>query len=128
MSRWLTIGLLWAALAWAPATAAPATTVVRVETGQLQGAADDGVLAFKGVPFAAAPVGELRWRPPQKAPAWTGVRDATRLGKDCLQGPIPNDPGLGTDLSEDCLFLNVWRPAEAGPKKLPVLVWIYGGA
>lgn len=110
-----------------PLHAAPAPTVVKVETGQLGGAVNAGVLAFKGVPFAAAPVGDLRWRPPQKVAAWRGVRPATAIGKDCLQGPIPGDPGLGTDLSEDCLFLNVWRPAEATPKKLPVLVWIYGG-
>ena len=96
-----------------PLHAAPASVVVKVETGQLSGAVADGVLAFKGVPFAAAPLGELRWRPPQKAPAWRGVRDASKIGKDCLQGPIAGDPGLGTDLAEDCLFLNVWRPAEA---------------
>jgi para-nitrobenzyl esterase len=121
------LGLLTAALLAAPLHAAAAPTTVQVETGKLAGAVTEGVLAFKGVPFAAAPVGELRWRPPQKAPAWTGVRPATAIGKDCLQGPIPGDPGLGTDLSEDCLFLNVWRPAEASAKKLPVMVWIYGG-
>ncbi len=109
------------------AGAAQAPTTVKVETGQLAGARSDGVIAFKGIPFAAAPVGELRWRPPQKAKAWTGVRPARDIGKDCLQGPIPGDPGLGTELSEDCLFLNVWRPAEASKSKLPVMVWIYGG-
>lgn len=118
---------LCAALICAAAQAAPAPTVVRVETGRLQGVASDGVLAFKGVPFAAAPVGDLRWRPPQKPVAWSGVRSAAALGKDCLQGPIPGDPGLGTDLAEDCLFLNVWRPAEGARGKLPVMVWIYGG-
>lgn len=111
----------------APAAAAPAPARVRVDTGQLQGAVTDGVLAFKGVPFAAAPVGDLRWRPPQKAPGWKGVRPAVTLGADCLQGAVPGDPGVGTRLSEDCLFLNIWRPAEATAKPLPVMVWIYGG-
>ena len=65
---------------------------------------------------------DLRWRPPQPVQAWAGVRPATQIGHDCLQGPIPGDPGLGTELSEDCLYLNVWRPAEAGPRKLPVML------
>jgi len=107
--------------------AAPSPTVVKIDAGQLQGAVSGGVLAFKGVPFAAAPVGALRWRAPQPVALWSGVRAATEIGKDCLQGPIPGDPGLGTDLSEDCLYLNVWRPAAAASKKLPVMVWIYGG-
>lgn len=123
----LVLALFGASLLASPLCAAPAPSVVRVETGKLGGADAGGVLAFKGIPFAAPPVGDLRWRPPQKAVPWNGVRPAGALGKDCLQGPIPGDPGLGTDLSEDCLFLNVWRPAEASSKKLPVLVWIYGG-
>jgi len=126
MFRGLAVAAM-AVLVAGAAQAAPAPMVVKVESGQLRGAVTDGVLAFKGVPFAAAPVGDLRWRPPQPAKAWTGVRLAETIGKDCLQGPIPGDPGLGTDLAEDCLFLNVWRPAKAGAKKLPVMVWIYGG-
>jgi para-nitrobenzyl esterase len=116
-----------AALCAPLATAAPSPSVVAIDSGRLQGAAADGVLAFKGVPFAAPPVGDLRWRPPQPVTPWTGVRPATAIGHDCLQGPIPGDPGLGTELSEDCLYLNVWRPAEATKGKLPVMVWIYGG-
>lgn len=124
--------LTWAALAMAaglalPAAAAPAPTVVKIDTGQLQGAVGDGVLAFKGVPFAEQPVGDLRWRPPQPAKPWTGVRPALKNGHDCLQAEVRGDPGMGTDLGEDCLYLNVWRPAEASAKKLPVMVWIYGG-
>ncbi len=121
------LGLLVLTLLASPTQAAPAPTVVRVEAGRLNGAVTDGVLSFKGVPFAAAPVGDLRWRSPQKAAAWKDVRPATALGKDCLQGPIAGDPGLGTDLSEDCLYLNIWRPAGAPAKRLPVMVWIYGG-
>jgi para-nitrobenzyl esterase len=125
-------GLASAGLLATAVQAAPAPTVVKIDTGRLQGAVSGGVLAFKGVPFAAAPVGALRWRAPQPVAPWTGVRSATEISKDCLQGPIPGDPGLGTDLSEDCLYLNVWRPAQAAPKKqgakkLPVMVWIYGG-
>ena len=122
------LAVLACAVLLAPlAAAAPSPTAVRVETGQLRGAAVDGVLAFKGVPFAAPPVGDLRWRPPQKPARWAGVRPATQIGHDCLQGPIPGDPGLGTELSEDCLYLNVWRPAQVAKAKLPVMVWIYGG-
>src|SRR5688572_30400057 len=99
MLRTLAAGMILGLFALAqPLQAAPAPTVVKVETGRLGGAVADGVLAFKGVPFAAAPVGDLRWRPPQKAPSWSGVRPVAALGKDCLQGPIPGDPGLGTDL------------------------------
>jgi len=106
--------------------------VVRVDSGQLQGVVDDGVISYKGIPFAAPPVGDLRWRPPQPAAQWTGVRKATEFGADCMQarfGPPPA-PGAPPALapSEDCLSLNVWRPASAAPgAKLPVMVWIYGG-
>jgi len=114
-------------------TAVPQTPpVVRVDTGQLQGVVDDGVVSYKGVPFAAPPVGDLRWRPPQPAALWTGVRQATEFGADCMQArfgppPAPGAPPVPAP-SEDCLFANVWRPASAAPgAKLPVMVWIYGG-
>ncbi len=105
---------------------------VRVDGGELQGVIDDGVVSFKGIPFAAPPVGELRWRPPQPAAKWTGVRQAADFGADCMQGrfgppPPPGAPPARVS-SEDCLFLNVWRPASATPTaKLPVMVWIHGG-
>ncbi len=104
-----------------------ASTRVTVETGALQGTAVDGVISFKGIPFAAPPVGPLRWRAPQPAARWDGVRDASAYGHDCMQLPFPSDAApLGTPPAEDCLYANVWRPAN-GATRLPVLVWIYGG-
>ena len=107
--------------------------VVRADGGQLQGVNDDGVVAYKGIPFAAPPVGDLRWRPPQPvAPPWTGVRQAAEFGANCMQGRFGPPPAPGANAapapSENCLFLNVWRPASAASgAKLPVMVWIHGG-
>ena len=101
---------------------------VKVEGGAVKGAVADGVLSFKGIPFAAPPVGDLRWRPPQPVVPWTGVKEATAYGHDCAQKPVAIDAApLGTEPSEDCLVLNVWRPAEKTSAALPVMVWIYGG-
>lgn len=98
-----------------------------VHTGEVQGKTDAGVVAFKGIPFAAPPVGELRWKPPQPVQPWSGVRSATAYGADCMQEPFPGDAApLGVTPAEDCLYVNVWRPA-AEIKKAPVMVWIYGG-
>jgi para-nitrobenzyl esterase len=117
-------GCLTLATATAYAASAPQ---VRIETGALQGTRDHGIDAFKGIAFAAPPVGALRWRSPQPAAAWTGVRDASQYGADCMQKPFPSDAApLGTAPAEDCLYANVWKPARARGK-LPVLVWIYGG-
>lgn len=107
---------------------AAAEPVVAVDTGQLRGVVSDGVQSFKGIPFAAPPVGELRWRAPQSAPAWTGVRDASEFRNDCMQLPFPSDAApLGVGVAEDCLYLNVWRPAGNQLTDLPVVVWIHGG-
>jgi para-nitrobenzyl esterase len=122
--------LLIAALAALPlaASAAPFPNEVKIDSGVLGGATSDGVLSFKGVPFSAPPVGPLRWRAPQPAAHWSGVRQATEYGHDCMQKPFPSDAApLGTTPDEDCLVMNVWRPAEAEGRKLPVMVWIYGG-
>src|SRR6185312_2098645 len=96
--------------------------------GKIKGVTANGVVAFKGIPFAAPPVGPLRWRPPQQPKKWSGVRSAAEYGADCMQLPFPSDAApLGTAPAEDCLYLNVWRPAVASKGLLTVMVWIYGG-
>ncbi len=109
------------------ASGAPQTET-KIDTGRLQGASKDGVTSFKGIPFAMPPVGDLRWRPPQAVKPWTGVRKATEYGPDCAQLPFPGDAApLGVPAAEDCLYANVWAPDGSAGKKLPVMVWIYGG-
>ncbi len=110
------------------AAAALAGAVAQIDTGSLQGATVEGVTAFKGIPYAAAPVGDLRWRAPKPAAVWTGTRDASKISPDCVQGRMPGSPEPAPQ-AEDCLFANVWRPATAkAGGKLPVMVWIHGGA
>ena len=88
----------------------------------------DGVRAFRGIPFAAPPVGDLRWQPPQPVKPWEGVRRADRFGPRTMQRPIFGDMNFRSDgISEDCLYLNVWTPAGAGEHRLPVLVYFFGG-
>ncbi|WP_243652404.1 carboxylesterase family protein [Novosphingobium sp. PhB165] len=109
------------------AAKADPNAIVQVDTGSLEGRVEDGVISWKGIPFAAPPVGDLRWRAPQPAANWDGVRPATEYGHDCMQKPFEGDAApLGTPPAEDCLYANIWRPAEASGK-LPVVVWIYGG-
>jgi para-nitrobenzyl esterase len=104
-------------------------SIVTTDTGKLQGAVQGSVESFKGVPFAAPPVGELRWRAPQPAKPWPGIKKFTSYSGDCMQVPFPSDAApLGLAPAEDCLYLNVWRPAGVSPDaKLPVMFWIYGG-
>jgi para-nitrobenzyl esterase len=113
-------------------TAMAAPPQVTVAAGALRGIDKDGVEQFLGVPFAAPPVGDLRWRAPQPASPWSGVRPAVAFGADCMQWPMDAPPAPAAayvrPTSEDCLTLNVWRPHATGAKKLPVMVWIYGGA
>lgn len=103
-------------------------TRVKIDTGNVQGVNENGVLAFKGIPFAAPPTGQNRWRAPQPAAKWKGVRQAAQYGPDCAQLPFPSDAApLGTATSEDCLYVNIWAPEHKPAAKLPVIVWIYGG-
>ncbi|HEX2559559.1 carboxylesterase/lipase family protein [Phenylobacterium sp.] len=103
---------------------------VKIDAGVLAGASEGGVNSFKGIPFAKPPVGELRWKPPVAPAGWSGERDATKFEPPCPQ-PInadgrPNGGGVSGEVSENCLYLNVWAPANA--EKAPVIVWLYGGA
>ncbi|MEH6663211.1 MAG: carboxylesterase family protein [Brevundimonas sp.] len=107
----------------APASAGEAP-IVDAPAGALRGESVGGVEVYRGVPYARAPVNDLRWRAPQPLPRWSGVREARRFGAACMQpaSPFYNHPAV----SEDCLFLNVWAPAEA--RNAPVMVWIHGGS
>jgi len=116
------------ALMLTPCLLAAPNDEVKIDTGRLKGAIHEGVISFKGIPFAAPPVGGLRWRPPQPAKPWTGVRPATAYASDCMQKPFPGDAApLGTPPAEDCLYANVWLPEKAPARRVPVMVWIYGG-
>lgn len=103
---------------------------VTIDTGTLEGVIDSasGTMVFRGIPYAAPPVGELRWRPPQSAQHWPGVRAATQLGHNCVQHqPYGDIDPFTAGVSEDCLNLNVWTKSLDAGARLPVLVWIHGG-
>ena len=115
-----------AAMSTSPKQAAP---VVSAPAGKIQGVSESGMRTFKGIPFAEAPVGPLRWRPPVPKAKLAGTFDASSFGPACYQPSTKMNHIYATDpwpMSEDCLSLNIWSPAKA--KKLPVFVWIYGGA
>lgn len=123
------------AFAGLPDGAAAADPAVRTASGALAGKTESGVDTFLGVPYAAAPIGALRWRAPAPPQAWSGTRAATAFGASCVQtiskvaiGPWTPEYLTTDATSEDCLFLNVWRPAGRAGEKLPVLFWIHGGA
>jgi len=101
---------------------------VKVQQGTLEGINDSGVRIFKGITFAKAPTGKLRWKAPQPAKSWEGVRQVKQFAPRCMQRYIFGDMVFrSAGVSEDCLYLNVWTPAKIGNEKLPVLVYFYGG-
>lgn len=106
-----------------------AAAQVKTTGGLLKGAtsADGRLHVFKGIPFAAPPVGEFRWKEPRPVVPWEGARDATEFGPHCVQGQIFGDISFPRPASEDCLNLNVWSPATVASDRLPVMVWIHGG-
>jgi len=113
---------LFATLIAFPVSAFAIEGPIKVESGLLTGVElDSGVQAFLGIPFAKPPIGELRWKPPQAAEAWSGVKVADTKGPDCMSGRRTDK------MSEDCLYLNVWSGAQSKTDNLPVMVWIHGG-
>jgi para-nitrobenzyl esterase len=129
------IGALLCAAGVALPPPAAAQQPVRTSSGPLLGvpAADASVISYKGIPYAAAPVGDLRWRAPQPPAPWTAVRTADRFGNSCIQNiveerkPWTHEFMAHNAISEDCLSLNVWTPAKTAEAKLPVYFWIHGG-
>src|SRR5262249_51202883 len=118
------------ALAMAAAAAPAMAEIIEatVTGGKIEGKAVDGLGEFKGIPFAAPPVGDLRWKGPQPVQPWSGVKQTVAFGNACMQTGGGGGAGPGVAYSEDCLYLDIWTPAKAPGDKLPVLVWIYGGA
>ncbi len=106
------------------------TSLIQAKTanGLLEGVDESGLTAFKGIPFATPPVGDLRWKEPQPVKNWPGIRKADKFGPRAMQRPIFGDMNFRSDgVSEDCLYLNVWTPARSTADRLPVLVYFYGG-
>ncbi len=122
----LSIGITLVLFAWSSSAQQAAAPEIKTTAGKVRGVTEGDVSYFKGIPYAAPPVGEYRWRPPQPVAPWKDVLDAT---KDCADCPQRAWPGSTAVQSEDCLFLNVWTPASIDKKsKLPVMFWIHGGA
>jgi len=121
----------WAALPSAAAIQQP----IKVKTGLVAGAAasDSSITVFKGIPYAAPPVGDLRWRAPRPPAAWQGVRKTDQFSASCVQNivterkPWTFEFMAHGEISEDCLYLNIWTPAKSAAAKRPVLLWMYGG-
>lgn len=123
------MGLLFVLLAAVMALLAPMASaqLVRTVSGVVKGSETEGVLSFRGIPFAAPPVGPLRWRPPAPPAPWTEVRNADQFSPICVQPGAYPDDAPPEPMNEDCLYLNIWAPSGAHDAPLPVMVWIYGG-
>jgi para-nitrobenzyl esterase len=122
------LALAAALLLFGSAEADAAKIAIKIDQGILNGETEDDVQVFKNIPYVAAPIGDLRWRAPQPGLSWTGARDATEFGPVCPQNQKPSQFIPKLPYAEDCLSLNVWSPNTTMAAKLPVMVWIYGGA
>ncbi len=117
---------LWATTALASPAAADDAPVVETSNGPVVGVVDDGIEVFRGIPYAAPPVGDLRYEAPQPVANWTQPLDATQFGPACMQTPDDLENDASTTVSEDCLTVNVWTPEDDEGSR-PVFVWIHGG-
>ena len=134
---WRAAGLIVAMLVCVPGKSVAQLSIVETTSGPVRGtgAGGDNVVVFRGLPYAAPPTGDRRWRPPAPPASWSGIRDATRFGPKCPQPQSFAPAGAGgagqvaapAASSEDCLTLNVWTPARSAAERLPVMVWIHGG-
>ena len=132
MKKLLSVKMLMAAVVAMMMTACAqkteVTLQVKTQAGVVEGIAEDGIKKFLGVPFAAAPVGDLRWKAPQPVEAWEGVREAKTFGNDPMQPRVFGDMNFrGAATSEDCLYLNIWTPANYTDEALPILIYFNGG-
>ncbi len=119
-------GILLAAASCVLASGAWAAPI-GTESGSVDGVITDSVMVYKGIPYAAPPVGKLRWQAPQPVVPWTGVKQADRYSPECMQTGAYPPESPAEPMSEDCLYLNIWKPLKAGDAPLPVMVWVYGG-
>jgi para-nitrobenzyl esterase len=128
-SKWmlLAVGLATLVSAQPGHTFSAENPVVETESGSVQGMRVGNVTVFKGVPFAAPPVGDLRWRAPRQVDHWNGVKTATSFAPACMQKGVSMPGEVPPTISEDCLYLNIWTPVIGSKEPRAVLVWIYGG-
>src|SRR5580700_9367745 len=124
MMKHLHLPLVWAFLL-APVTVRAQS--VRIENGLIQGSPEGAITVYKSVPFAAPPLGELRWQAPQPPLLWKGVQQADKFGPICMQRGVSVPGSAAEPVSEDCLTLSLWTPAKSRDERLPVMVWIPGG-
>ena len=124
--RWRFAGMVIAAVQVAGVSVAMGQQAW-TESGAISGVREGGLSVYKGVPFAAPPVGDLRWRPPATVTPWTGTRETDAFAPACMQIGVSMPGETPPSVSEDCLYLNIWTPAKSAQERLPVIVWIYGG-